>query len=99
MIMGTTRACRFEIATRPAERPTGDYVRRFLSIFDVAAYCGVLPDDVLDWIECGMLEATHIPPRHYRIVFGDLLVLLQKLQASPEEPQYLFSQSVPRVGA
>ena len=87
--MDTTRACRFEIR-RPLERPTGDYVRRFLSIFDVAAYCGVLPDDVLDWVECGILKATHIPPRYYCIVFDDLQVLLQKLQASPEKPQYSF---------
>ncbi len=89
--MDTTRACRFEIAPRPWERPAGDYVRRFLSLFDVAAYCGVFPDDVLDWIEYGELKATHIPPRSYRIAFEDLLVFLQKLQASPEKPQYSFS--------
>ena len=88
--MDTTRACRFEIARRPLERPTGDYVRRFLSIFDVAAYCGVFPDDVLDWIECGMLKATYIPPSHYRIAFDDLQVLVQKLQAVPEKIQYSF---------
>ena len=89
--MDTTRARRFEIAPRTWERPNGDYVRRFLSIFDVAAYCGVLPDDVLDWIEFGMLEAAHIPPRHYRIAFHDLLVLVGKLQAFPGEPRSLFS--------
>ena len=85
--MDTTRARRFEFTPRLRARPAEDYVRRFLSIFDVAAYCDVLPDDVLDWIECGMLEATHIPPRFYRIAFDDLLVLLQKLQASPERSQ------------
>ena len=89
--MDTTRACGFEFAPRLRARPAEDCVRRFLSIFDVAAYCDVLPDDVLDWIECGILRATYIPPRHYRIAFDDLLVVLQELQAQPEKSQHFLS--------
>jgi len=86
--MATTRIRGFGIEPRRCEGASEDSERRFLSIYDVAAYCGVLPDDVLDWIEDGRLEASHIQPHRYRVLFNDLLVLLQKSPGVLEQPRY-----------
>jgi hypothetical protein len=53
-----------------------DDVRRFLSTFEVALYCDVTPEIVLDWIEGGLLKASCVSPEDYRVAFDDLLVFM-----------------------
>jgi len=57
-----------------------DHVRRVLSAGEVAQYCDVATDQVLDWIDSGRLRASLVPHDRYRIDTGDFLAFLQRFE-------------------
>ena len=59
-----------------------DRERRVLSLGDVAAYCGVPTEEVLGWIDSGMLPATYLPYGRYRVDAGDFLAFVQKFDVA-----------------
>lgn len=63
--------------TRWALRPQ-DTERRFLSIAEVASYCGIADVEVLRWIDSGELNATRVAIGRYRMAVGDLLAFLER---------------------
>jgi excisionase family DNA binding protein len=62
----------------PATHPRTDVVRRFLTPYEVARYCGVPNEEVLSWIDSGKLRATYLPIGRYRIAVPDLMVFLHR---------------------
>jgi hypothetical protein len=59
-------------------RPPADSERRVLSISEVAKYCGVESEEVLEWIATGRLVACYVPPGGYRIAVGDFLTFFSR---------------------
>ena len=59
-----------------------DRVRRMLKVADVARYCGVPTEEVLGWIDAGMLRASYLPHGRYRITTGDFLAFVQKFEVA-----------------
>lgn len=57
-----------------------DRVRRLLKVADIARYCGVPTEEVLGWIDNGMLRANYLPHGRYRIATGDFLAFAQKYE-------------------
>ena len=55
-----------------------DVVRRFLTPYEIARFCGVANEEVLSWIDTGKLNATHFPIGRYRIAVPDLIVFLHR---------------------
>ena len=53
-----------------------DTERRFLSVAEVARYCGIADVEVLTWIDAGELNASRIAIGRYRIAVGDLLAFI-----------------------
>ncbi len=60
-----------------------DTERRFLSVAEVARYCGIADVEVLTWIDSGELNASRVAIGRYRIAFGDLLAFLERLRLTP----------------
>lgn len=65
-------------ATRPLLQNPTEEQRWILSSVDVARYCGVPHEEVLGWIDSGMLEATYLPPARYRILARDFMVFAER---------------------
>ena len=63
-------------------RVPGDRVRRVLTLGDVARYCSVPTEEVLGWIDGGMLPATYVPHGRYRVDAGDFLAFVQKFDVA-----------------
>jgi excisionase family DNA binding protein len=55
-----------------------DTERRFLSVAEVARYCGIADVEVLTWIDSGELRAARVAIGRYRIAVGDLLAFLAR---------------------
>ena len=55
-----------------------DTERRFLSVAEVARYCGIADVEVLRWIDSGELNAKRIAIGRYRMAVGDLLAFLER---------------------
>ena len=64
--------------TRWARYPQ-DTERRFLSVAEVARYCGVVDVEVLTWIDSEELNASRVAIGRYRIAVGDLMAFLERL--------------------
>ncbi len=60
-----------------------DTERRFLSVAEVARYCGIADVEVLTWIDSGELNASRVAIGRYRIAVGDLLAFLERLRLTP----------------
>ena len=60
-----------------------DTERRFLSLAEVARYCGIADVEVLTWIDSGELNASRVTIGRYRIAVGDLLAFLERLRLTP----------------
>ena len=56
-----------------------DTERRFLSVAEVARYCGIADVEVLTWIDSGELKAARVAIGRYRIAVGDLLAFLERV--------------------
>ncbi len=56
-----------------------DTERRFLSVAEVARYCGVADVEVLTWIDSEELNASRVAIGRYRIAVGDLMAFLERL--------------------
>ena len=59
-----------------------DRVRRLLTATDVARYCGVATDEVLNWIDSGRLVASYVPHGRYRITSGDFVAFLRRFDVA-----------------
>ncbi len=68
--------------TRWARYPQ-DTERRFLSVAEVARYCGIADVEVLGWIDSGELNASRVAIGRFRIAVGDLLAFLERLRLTP----------------
>ena len=60
-----------------------DTERRFLSVAEVARYCGIADVEVLTWIDSGELNASRVAIGRFRIAVGDLLAFLERLRLVP----------------
>ncbi len=60
-----------------------DTERKFLSVVEVASYCGIADVEVLAWIDSGELNAARVAIGRYRIAVGDLLAFLERLHPMP----------------
>lgn len=54
-----------------------DWERRVLSVSEASRYCSVPSEEVLTWIDTGMLRATRVGLGVYRIGVSDLMAFLQ----------------------
>ena len=61
-----------------------DEMRYFLTAYEVARFCGVPTEEVLGWIDAGMLAATYLPVGRYRITVHDFLVFMAGLEPAVE---------------
>jgi excisionase family DNA binding protein len=59
-------------------QPPADSERRVLSVSEVAKYCGVPSEEVLNWIDTGRLVATYMGHGGYRIAVGDFLAFFSR---------------------
>ncbi len=57
-----------------------DTERRFLSVAEVARYCGIADVEVLTCIDAGELNASRVAFGRYRIAVGDLMAFLERLR-------------------
>ncbi len=60
-----------------------DTERRFLSVAEVARYCGIADVEVLTWIDSGELNASRVAIGRFRIAVGDLLAFMERLRLAP----------------
>jgi excisionase family DNA binding protein len=61
-----------------------DREQMFLSLEEVAAYCGVPRFEVRNWIEAGRLRGTLQEDGRYRVRSQDFLMLLYRMMAAKE---------------
>jgi hypothetical protein len=61
----------------PIQAPA-DGERQVLSVADVARYCGVSGEQVLDWIETGRLVASYLRHGSYRVAAGDFTAFFSR---------------------
>ena len=59
-------------------QPPADSERRVLSVSDVAKYCGVPSEEVLNWIDTGRLVASYLRTGGYRIAVGDFMAFFTR---------------------
>ena len=59
----------------------GDAEQRFLTLTEVAAYCGVPFVEVRDWISSGSLKATLLENGRYRVGSQDFLAMVYRMLA------------------
>ena len=59
-------------------QPPVDTERRVLSVTEVARYCGVPSEEVLNWIDTGRLVASYLRHGAYRIAVGDFLAFFNR---------------------
>jgi hypothetical protein len=57
-----------------------DTARRVLNTAEIARYCGVPNEEVLGWIDNGMLKASYIPVGRYRVNVDDFVVFLSRYE-------------------
>ncbi len=78
----TTNPTSARLTTRWALRRQ-DTERRFLSVAEVARYCGIADVEVLSWIDSGELNASRVAIGRFPIAVGDLLAFLERLRLVP----------------
>ncbi len=61
----------------PIQTPA-DSERQVLSVSEVAKYCGVPSEEVLNWIDTGRLVASYVCHGDYRIAVGDFLAFFTR---------------------
>ena len=61
-------------------QPPADSERRVLSISEVAEYCGVESEEVLEWIATGRLVASQVRHGGYRIAVGDFTAFFSQYE-------------------
>ena len=64
--------------TRPIMPAAGDRQRRFLDANDIARYCGVAREEVLAWIDSGVLKAVYLPHGRYRVNAQDFVAFVDR---------------------